>query len=220
VRVTIGEKGVPSEPIVIATSYGGGVAPPPPPDGGIPAAGGFDTLNDVTVAKDGTMFVTDPGYWVEPYPQANRIYRITPDGTVQVVEAFEDVPRPNGIALDRDGKHLYVGFTTPIQGTMPFIRQYIVNDDGTLGEWTKFTEVQPIDSMPDGLAVDLANNLYIATKGGIQVFKEDGSKIGDIALEEQPTGLTFGGKDMMSLYVTSAGNKIWEVKLKVPGLSQ
>lgn len=229
VRVTIGEKGVPSEPIVIATGYeGGGNNPPPPPpdpDGGVTAPppsapGTFDTLNDVTVAKNGTMYVTDPGYWVEPYPVANRIYRITPDGVVEVVEAFEDVPRPNGIALDREGKHLYVGFTTPIMGTMPFIRQYIVNEDGTLGEWVKFVDIGPEDSAPDGIAIDLANNVYVATKTGIQVFKEDGSKIGDIPVPEQPTGMTFGGKDMKSLYVTTHGTKLWEVKVNVPGIAQ
>jgi gluconolactonase len=223
------EKNMPLAPTVIATGYAPGAAPPPPatpPDPANPtppptsAPGQFDTLNDVAVNKDGTLYVTDPGFFETP--QANRIYRVAPDGTVQVVEAFEDVPRPNGIAMSADGKNLYVGFTAPIKGTLPFIRQYIVNPDGTLGEWTKFVDIGPEDSEPDGIAVDMAGNVYVATKAGIEVYKSDSTKVGVVAMppEEKPTGITFGGKDMKSLYITTEGVKIWELRLNVPGISQ
>lgn len=195
------------------TAADGGAAPPP-----TSVPGQFDTLKDVTARKDGTLYVTDPGYF--SMPEANRIYRIDPGGHVQVVEAFEDVPRPTGIAISPDEKYLYVGFSLPLQGTMPFIRQYIVNDDGTLGEWTKFVEIGPQDSAPDGLACDLAGNLYVATKAGIEVYKNDSSKIGVIPIPEKPTGMTFGDKDMKSLYVTTEGVKIWQLRINVPGMAQ
>lgn len=218
------EKNVATPPVVVATGYAPTGAPGPQtdPDAGVPSStpGQFDTLNDVAVNKDGTLYVTDPGFFENP--QANRIYRVAPDGSVQVVEAFEDVPRPNGIAMSPDSKFLYVGFTQPIKGTLPFIRQYIVNPDGTLGEWTKFIDIGPEDSEPDGIAVDLAGNVYVATKAGIEVYKPDSSKIGVVAMppEEKPTGITFGGKDMKSLYITTEGVKIWELRLNVPGVSQ
>ena len=56
----------------------------------------FDTLNDVVVHKNGTMYVSDPGYFADPRRTQNRLYRIAPDGAVDVAEAFENVPRPNG----------------------------------------------------------------------------------------------------------------------------
>jgi gluconolactonase len=206
------------EPNVIALSWSGG-APPPPLDGGAPAGDGtFDTLNDVVARKDGTLYVTDPGYFATPV--ANRIYRIDPSGVVQVVEAFDDVPRPNGIALSPDEKTLYVGFAAPVQGTLPFIRKYIVNDDGTLGEWTKFADIGPGDSTPDGLAVDTVGNVYVATRAGVEVFKPGGQSWGVIPIPEKPTGMTFGGPDMTTLYVTTEGVKIWQLKAKLAGISQ
>ncbi len=214
------------EPTVIATQYTGADAPPKDPlnpDAPPPAqqTGPFDTLNDVVARSDGTLYVTDPGYFVpDPGPAVNRIYRISPDGAVvQVVEAFDDVPRPNGIVLSPDEKALYVGFERPIQGTLPFVRKYTVNDDGTLGEWTKFVDIGPEDSSPDGLAIDKVGNLYVATKAGIEVYKPSGDKWGVLAVPEPPTGMTFGGKDMKTLFITTTGSKIWQLKMKIEGIA-
>lgn len=199
------------------------------PDAGAPAAvatgypgeGGtapFDTLNDAVVRADGTMYVTDPGYFGQPV--ANRLYRVTPQGQVQVVESFEDVPRPNGVALSPDQKMLYVGFSAPTKGTLPFIRRYYVNDDGTLGESSRFIDIAPDDSAPDGIEVDQAGNVYVAQKDGVAVYKADGSKIGVIAIPEQPTGSAFGDKDMQTLFITTQGVHIFKVHVNVPGVAQ
>lgn len=187
-------------------------------DGGVPTPRPFDTLNDGVIGPGGSMYVTDPGYFNEPI--ANHIFRITPDGKVSIVEAFEDVPRPNGIALSPDQKILYVGFTQPLQGIMPFIRKYYVNPDGTLGEHAKFSDIQPADSQPDGIEVDQGGNVYVATKQGILVIKSDGSKIGTINVPEQPTGMAFGGKDLTTLFITTQGTRIYSVKVNVPGIVQ
>lgn len=181
--------------------------------------GAFDTLNDVVSRKDGTMYVTDPGYFADTIA-ANRIYRIDPAGNVQVIEAFEDVPRPNGIALSPDEKTLFVGFSAPTTGTLPFVRKYTVNDDGTLGEWTKFIDIGPIDSQPDGLAVDKVGNLYVATNAGVEVFSPSGTPFGTIPVPEKPTGMTFGGAEMKTLYITTAGVKIWQINMKLAGVAQ
>jgi gluconolactonase len=203
---------------------GGAAADAGPPGqvaAGYPGEAGvapFDTLKAGVVRDDGTMYVTDPGYFAAP--MANRIYRVATNGTVSIVESFDDVPRPNGIALSPDQKTLYVGFTSPQQGTMPFVRRYIVNDDGTIGEHAKLADVDPADSQPDGIEVDKAGNLYIAMKTGILVLKDDGTKIGDIPVADQPTGSAFGGADMKTLYITTQGTKIYEVHVNVPGIAQ
>lgn len=203
-----GENNDAGAPTPIATGYRG-------EEGGVAE---FDTLNDAVVSESGNIYVTDPGYFGTP--MANRIYRIDPQGQVTVAEAFDDVPRPNGVALSPDQKTLYVGFSQPIQGTKPFVRKYIVNADGSLGEHAKFVDVDPMDSAPDGIEVDKGGNVYVATKAGIQVFKADGSKIGTIAVPEQPTGMAFGGADLKTLFITTQGTKLFTVTVNVPGIAQ
>ncbi|MEA2749434.1 MAG: gluconolactonase [Myxococcales bacterium] len=194
-------------PTPVATGYDNGEAGVTP----------FDTLNDAVVSANGTIYATDPGYFETPI--SNRIYHITPAGKATVVEAFDDVPQPNGIALSPDGKFLYVGFTAPIKGTPPFIRKYNVNPDGTLAEHAKFTDLDN-DSLPDGIEVDQAGNVFVATKAGVTVFKADATKIGVVPIPEQPTAMAFAGADLKTLYVTTGGTKIWELHVNVPGIVQ
>jgi len=194
-------------PSAFATGYDDGAAGVAP----------FDTLNDAVVGANGTIYATDPGYFAAPI--ANRIFRITPAGKVSVVEAFEDVPRPNGIALTPDGKGLYVGFAQPLQGTKPFLRKYVVNADGTLAGSAKFLDLD-MDANPDGIEVDQSGNVFVATKGGISVFKADASKIGFVAVPEQPTAMAFGGKDLKTLYITTQGTRIFQVTVNIAGVVQ
>ncbi len=177
----------------------------------------FDTLKDAVISANGTIYMTDPGYFTAPI--ANRIFRITPAGKVTVVEAFDDVPRPNGIALSPDGKTLYVGFSAPSVGIKPFIRRYSVNGDGSLGEHAKFADVD-MDQQPDGIEVDQGGNVFVATKAGVTVFKSDATKIGVVAVPEQPTAMAFGDKDLKTLYITTQGTKIFALHVNVPGIVQ
>jgi gluconolactonase len=179
----------------------------------------FDTLNDAVAHKNGTLYVTDPGYFADPPPMTNRLYRIDPAGVVSVAEQFENVPRPNGVALSPDQKILYVGFERPAAGIKPYVEKYYVNPDGSLAEHSHFVEFEA-DSSPDGVEVDKAGNVYVANKAGITVFKQDGKKIGNVAIPEQPTGMAFGGADFKTLYVTTQGTKIYQLKVNVTGINQ
>ena len=200
--------GAGAEPVAIAAGY--------PSDKGMTP---FDTLNDVVVHPNGTMYVTDPGYFADPPPASNRLYRIGPDGVVTIAESFENVPRPNGVALSPDQKLLYVGFENPPMGIKPYVEKYYVKEDGSLAEHSHFVELDA-EASPDGIEVDKAGNVYVANKAGITVFKPDGKKLGNIAVPEQPTGMAFGGEDLKTLYVTTAKTKIFALKLNVPGVNQ
>lgn len=62
-------------------------------------------LNDLTVAADGTIYVTDTG---SADAATHRVFKITPDGQSTVFASGPSLGRPNGIALDNDGNLVVV----------------------------------------------------------------------------------------------------------------
>ncbi len=152
----------------------------------------------------------------------NHLFKISPAGVATVLETFDNVPRPNGIALTKDEKTLYVSFTKPVAGTKPFVRKYSVTAAGTLTDASKFAEFAD-DSNPDGMAVDDGGNVYVSFKTGVNVYKADGVRYGadpSIAIPGEPTGCAFGGADRKSLIVTTGTGKIYEVKVNIAGVTQ
>lgn len=61
---------------------------------------GAQTLNDLEVARDGTIYVTDTG--------TNKIHKITAQGQITTFAEGEQVNRPNGVALDGEGNVVVV----------------------------------------------------------------------------------------------------------------
>lgn len=187
----------------------------------------FDAPNDLVVLDDGTIFFTDPGYGVDPRPQLGHLFKIKPgDAFATIVGTYDYNPSPNGIALSKDQKTLYVGFTAPAEGSLPYVRKYTISVDRTLEDNGKYLET-PLGSEPDGMAMDENDNLYIAMKGGIAVYKTTGAqgepyggdaKIPQTKIDGDPTGMTFGGPDRKSLFVTTTNGKTLELKTKVAGL--
>jgi hypothetical protein len=63
-------------------------------------------LNDIAVAKDGTIYGSQTGSADAQTPW--RIYRITPDGKTSVFLEGAPLSRPNGVAIDNDGNVVVV----------------------------------------------------------------------------------------------------------------
>lgn len=61
-------------------------------------------LNDITVAADGTLYVTDSGDSHDP----GAIYRVTGDGKVSRIAHGPELKNPNGIAFDDAGRLVFV----------------------------------------------------------------------------------------------------------------
>lgn len=75
------------------------------PRGAIPVEGAV-RLNDLVVADDGTIYVTDSGTAEDD----GALYRISPDRQVHVFAARSpDLHRPNGVALTADGLVVHGG---------------------------------------------------------------------------------------------------------------
>lgn len=160
--------------------------------------------NDLIVRSDGTIYFTDP----QPQQLSfEGLYRIAPGGTAPVL-LDQTMKFPDGITLSVDEKTLYVAAATDGK-----IYKFPVNTDGTLGARVDFA--MGLGSC-DGLTVDDAGNVYVATTAGIRIFRPDGSQRGSLVVPEPPSNLGFGGADRKTLYI-SARTSIYQVQLQVPG---
>jgi gluconolactonase len=57
----------------------------------------------------------------------------------------------------------------------------------------------------DGLAIDSEGRLYVATTVGVQVFSEDGERLGTIPVSRAPQNIAFAGANKQTLYIVGRG---------------
>jgi gluconolactonase len=196
-----------ASPTTIANSYAGNA---------------FNAPNDVIARADGNVYFTDPFYGTPPdggLPQDKQAaYRLAPGaGTGGATRLAFDFTQPNGIALSPDGNTLYI----VDNGAGTFLSAALAGDGSLSGTFTKLGDAPG----GDGMAVDLAGNLYIAANAGILVFDRAGAALGTITLPAgTPSNCTFGGADRQTLFVTSnngggdPATGVYSIHLNVPGL--
>lgn len=171
----------------------------------------FNSPNDVVVRSDGTVYFSDPTYYVEPEDReidVQAFYAIRPDGeTIQVASGYE---KPNGLCLSPDEKILYVN-----DSGRRIIDAYDIQPDGTLANKRLFADLASEEKRgnPDGMKCDRKGNVYSTGPGGVWIFRPDGSLIGKLILPEQPANLAFGDADGRSLYFT-ARKSLYRIRLK------
>lgn len=160
--------------------------------------------NDVVVRSDGTIYFTDPQALELGF---EGLYRIAAgSGTLTLLD--QTMMYPNGLAFSPDEKILYVA--AALDGK---VYKFPVNADGSLGTRSDFA--QGLGSC-DGLAVDDAGNVYVATTAGVRVFKANGQSRGSLVVPEPPSNLSFGGTDRRTLFI-SARTSLYQVQLQVAG---
>jgi gluconolactonase len=174
----------------------------------------LNSPNDVVVKSDGTVYFTDPPYGIEPEEReqpCNGLYRILPDGTVELLA--DDFDRPNGLAFSPDESILYVD-----DSPRRHVRAFAVRSDGTLTNSRVIADMDhPQPGSPDGMKIDQAGHLYVAGATGIWVFEPDGTCLGVIVTPERPANCAWGDDNRKSLYIT-ARTSLYRIRVKVPGL--
>lgn len=114
---------------------------------------GFKGLNDLTFDAEGNCYFTDQGQ-TGMHDPSGRVYRWRTDGRLDLL--MSNAPSPNGIALDRDGKFLYVAAT---RGNAVWRGPLL--PDGSISKVGVFRSFFGT-SGPDGLAMDSENRLVVA----------------------------------------------------------
>jgi sugar lactone lactonase YvrE len=164
--------------------------------------------NDLVVAGDGGIYVSDP--------PGGRIWYINPKREKKVVA---EGLRPNGVILWPDQGTLVV-----TDGVEPVLWTFRVERDGSLSSKDRYygpLQLPAAGGSPgsDGMKVDSIGRLYVTTRVGLQMFDPTG-RLGGTILKPQAGSLSnvcFGGKNLDTLYVT-AGDKVYKRRVQATGV--
>lgn len=174
----------------------------------------FKGLNDLVFSKQGKLYFTDQGQSGLQDP-TGRVFCLDTQGHLHCL--LNNVPSPNGIALNADENFLYIAATRANS-----VWRAILLPDGSITRVGNFIQLSG-GSGPDGLAIDQAGNLYVAHAGlgTVWKFSPQGEPLLRIrsCAGMMTTNLTFGGKDNQDLYITeSETGSILRVRMETPGL--
>lgn len=159
----------------------------------------FKGLNDLCMLPDGTVYFTDQGQ-TGMHDPTGRVYRLSPGGKLECLLA--NGPSPNGVVLDREKSVLFIAMTRA-----NCVWRGPVLPDGSLSKVGNFCQLYGT-SGPDGLALDVEGNLFVAhpSLGAVFVFSPMGECIARL---KSPVGMTvtnlaFGGADRRDIYLTES----------------
>ncbi|MEO8377110.1 MAG: SMP-30/gluconolactonase/LRE family protein [Candidatus Sumerlaeota bacterium] len=168
--------------------------------------------NDLAFDAKGNLYFSDPG----KYSRTERdggVYRIAA-GTKRLELMKDDLGFPNGLCFTKDGKTLFLA-----ESAFERVLKINVLEDGLLSETTVFADMPGGD--PDGMALDVEGNLYVAHFGGhsIRVYAPDGTLTKKINVPgKKPSNVEFAGPDLKTLYVTEDDlNQVHRTQMDVAG---
>jgi gluconolactonase len=185
----------------------------------------LNSPNDVVVARDGTVWFTDPSYghlqgFRPPPALADAVYRYDA-ASAEIAVAADRLDKPNGLVFSPDERTLYVGDSGAIHAPGDYdadrprgVVAFDVGDGPRPARRGPFG--QPVPGFPDGMAVDAAGRVYVSCERGVQVLDPAGALIGEIAVSGGAVNFTFGGPDRDVLLIT-ADDAIWAAHLNATG---
>ena len=174
----------------------------------------FKGLNDLVFSKAGALYFTDQGQSGLQDP-SGRVYCLDTQGNLNCL--LNNVPSPNGIALNLEENFLYIAATRANS-----VWRAMLLADGSITRVGNFIQLSG-GSGPDGLAVDQAGNVYVAHAGlgSVWKFSAQGEPLLRIrsCAGMMTTNLAFGGKDNQDLFITeSESGSILRARMDTPGL--
>lgn len=169
--------------------------------------GSFAGPRDLQMARTGDIYFGDSNQ------ESGRVFRVDPSGKATKVG---DVQWATAVHLTIDQKTLVV---PALFENMHVLLGYPVQVDGSAGASSVWTH--PGREGGDGMCVDFAGNVYVPSRGGLEVFKPNGERMKPNAQETDglPHNCAFGGADGKTLYYT-LGDELKSIAMKIPGLPE
>jgi len=184
-------------------------------------------VNDITSDALGRIYFTDARYapGSEAFELPNAVYRLDTNGQITALDT--GLFRPNGIEVSPNGQKLYISATNftrlPINPLGPKVDRFGITAGGVVvfdldanGQISNGKLIFKDDELAaDGMAMDAAGNLYVATHNGnpkepksrIVVFSSKGDMLQTIQTPSGSlsTNLGFGrGAQSSTLFMSSA----------------
>lgn len=181
----------------------------------IPDFEGTIRCNDGKCDPAGRLWIGTMGFGA---PEgAGSLYTVTPDGTVTT--KLEKVTISNGIVWSANKEYMY--YNDSATGRVARYR-YDEKTGEILFDGIAVT-MQPGTGAPDGMTIDSNDNLWIAQWGGFGVYCYNPCTGELLAKVEVPAphvaSCAFGGKEMNTLYITTARAGLSDKQLKEYPLS-
>jgi gluconolactonase len=175
----------------------------------------FKGVNDLVFASNGDLYFTDQGM-TGLHDPSGRVYRLR--GTGQLDCLLDNVPSPNGLALNKAETILYLCVTrNNAIWRVPLLA------DGTAGRVGIFIQMSG-GTGPDGMAMDSEGNLAVCHvgMGSVWLFSRLGRPLCEMpsCTGHATTNAAYGGPDGRTLYITeSETGTILQARLDTPGLT-
>jgi sugar lactone lactonase YvrE len=194
----------------------GATGRPVPFEAGLPG----NRSNDSKVSPGGTLVAGTMGRRFEPGAGAFHAIRVSGEARCLI----PDVTISNGLAWSPDGR--FIHYTD--SPTRKLMRAPWDEATASIGPPELLFEVAP-PVAPDGAAMAADGTIWVALWDGHRVVgvAPDGALVGEIALPvAQVTACAFGGEDLRTLFITSAGEgdraplagSLFAVEMAVPGV--
>ncbi|MBT2568075.1 SMP-30/gluconolactonase/LRE family protein [Arthrobacter sp. ISL-85] len=171
----------------------------------------LNSPNDVVIARDSSIWFTDPPYGILPGTKEGHegeqeyggcnVFRFEP-ASGALTPVVTDLVHPNGLAFSPDESVLYVADTAGSGYGVPLrIASYGVRD-GRCTPRTGMLELE--DGYPaDGLRVDVEGRIWTSAGPSIRVYSPSFELLHTITVPETVSNLCFGGPDGQDLYLTA-----------------
>jgi gluconolactonase len=180
----------------------------------------LNSPNDVVVARDGTIWFSDPHYGIASDYEGFRaeqeqpcaVWRLAPGGEPEAV--ITDMACPNGLCFAPDESRLYVADTGRVGRDDPRHIKVFDMIGGRPVNGRIFHVIAP--GCADGLRTDLDGNLWASAGDGVHCIAPDGTLLGRILVPEVVSNLCFGGRAKHRLFIT-ATTSLYSVVLNRSG---